>query len=84
MPITSSAKKALRQNKTHQLRNVERKSAYKKQVTTFRKLILAKKMDEARAALPMVMKTLGKAAKAKVIEQNKASRLISRLARSIK
>jgi ribosomal protein S20 len=79
MPITSSAKKALRQNVTRHKRNVIRKDAYKKQVTSFRKLIVAKKNEEAAAALPMVFKALDKAAKVKVIEKNKASRLKSRL-----
>ena len=80
MPITSSAKKALRQNKTHQVRNVAKKIAYKKAVVTYRKLIAAKKLDEAQTLLPSVFKALDKAAKGKVIEKNKASRLKSRLA----
>jgi small subunit ribosomal protein S20 len=79
MPITKSAKKALRQNETRHKRNVIRKDAYKKQVTSFRKLIVAKKNDDAAKALPMVFKALDKAAKSKVIEKNKASRLKSRL-----
>ncbi len=83
MPITKSAKKALRQNKTRNARNVVRKDAYKKQVTTFRKLVLAKKLDEATTALPLVFKALDKAAKSKVIEKNKASRLKSRLSQLI-
>ena len=83
MPITSSAKKALRQNKTRNARNVIRKDAYKKHVTSLRKLVLAKKMDEAAQALPLVFKALDKAAKSKVIEKNKASRLKSRLSQLI-
>lgn len=83
MPITTSAKKALRQNVTRHKRNVIRKEAYKKQVTSFRKLIVAKKNEEAAKALPMVFKALDKAAKGKVIEKNKASRLKSRLSQLI-
>lgn len=83
MPITTSAKKALRQNKTRRARNIVRKDAYKAQVTGFRKLVTAKKMDEATKALPTVFKALDKAAKSKVIEKNKASRLKSRLAQLI-
>ena len=83
MPITTSAKKALRQNVTRHKRNVIRKEAYKKQVTSFRKLIVAKKNDEAAKILPLVFKALDKAAKTKVIEKNKASRLKSRLAQLI-
>jgi small subunit ribosomal protein S20 len=83
MPITSSAKKALRQNVTRHKRNVVRKDAYKKAVTGFRKLVVAKKTADAAAALPSVFKALDKAAKAKVIEKNKASRLKSRLSQLI-
>ena len=83
MPITTSAKKALRQNVTRHKRNVIRKEDYKKQVTSFRKLVLAKKFEDAAKALPMVFKSLDKAAKGKVIEKNKASRLKSRLSQLI-
>lgn len=84
MPITSSAKKALRQNETRYERNTKKKQAYKKAVTGLRKLIAAKKMEDAAKALPSVFKALDKAAKTKVIEKNKASRLKSRLAQLIK
>ena len=83
MPITQSAKKALRQNKTRKARNTVRKEAYKEQVTGFRKLVAAKKMEDAAKALPAVFKALDKAAKSKVIEKNKASRLKSRLSQLI-
>jgi small subunit ribosomal protein S20 len=83
MPITKSAKKALRQNKTRNARNVVRKDAYKLQVTSLRKLVVAKKNEEAAKALPLVFKALDKAAKSKVIEKNKASRLKSRLSQLI-
>jgi small subunit ribosomal protein S20 len=83
MPITSSAKKALRQAKTRRTRNIVRKDAYKKAVTGVRKLVVAKKFEEAAKALPAVMKALDKAAKTRVIEKNKASRLKSRLAQLI-
>lgn len=83
MPITKSAKKALRQNKVRKARNTIRKDAYKTQVASFRKLIAAKKMEEAIKGLPAVFKALDKAAKSKVIEKNKASRLKSRLSQLI-
>lgn len=83
MPITKSAKKALRQNKTRRARNVVKKNAYKERVTSFRKLVVAKKLEDAAKALPAVFKALDKAAKSKVIEKNKASRLKSRLSQLI-
>lgn len=81
MPITSSAKKALRQNITRRARNLKKKEAYKKAVKEFRSLVSGKKIDDAKAKLAGVFKALDKAAKTKVIEKNKASRLKSRLAR---
>lgn len=83
MPITSSAKKALRQNKTRHARNTTKKEAYKKVVVKYRKLVAAKSHDEAIKLLPLAFKALDKAAKTKVIEKNKASRLKSRLAQLI-
>ncbi len=83
MPITSSAKKALRQNKTRHARNLAKKDGYKKVVVKYRKLVAAKSSDEAKKLLPLVFKALDKAAKTKVIEKNKASRLKSRLSRLV-
>jgi len=83
MPITSSAKKAWRQNLTRRARNVTKKEAYKKVVVGYRKLVAGKKMDEAQKMLPSVFRALDKAAKTKVIEKNKANRLKSRLAQLI-
>ena len=84
MPITSSAKKALRQAKTRRVRNIAKKEAYKKSVTTYRKLIVGKKLDEAAKLLPTVFKSLDKASKTNVITKNKASRLKSRLSKMAK
>jgi len=84
MPITQSAKKALRQNATRHERNLVKKDAYKKAVKDFRSLIAEKKAEEAKKLLPAVFQALDKAAKTKVIEKNKASRLKSRLAHLVK
>ena len=83
MPITSSAKKALRQNKTRNARNVVKKDNYKKAVVKLRKLVVAKSTDEAKKLLPAVYKALDKAAKVNVITKNKASRLKSRLTKMV-
>ncbi len=79
MPITQSAKKALRQNKRRASGNIKRKEAYKKLVKNYRKLAAGKNAAEAAKLLPQVYQALDKAAKSKVIEKNKASRLKSRL-----
>ena len=83
MPITSSAKKALRQAKTRHARNVVKKENYKKAVVKLRKLVIAKSNDEAAKLLPTVYKALDKAAKVNVITKNKASRLKSRLTKMV-
>ncbi|OGM99230.1 MAG: 30S ribosomal protein S20 [Candidatus Yanofskybacteria bacterium RIFCSPLOWO2_01_FULL_41_34] len=77
MPITKSAKKALRQNKTRKIRNTRKTVAYKASVKDFRKLVAAGKKDEAKKMLSRVYQTLDKAAKTGVIKKNKASRLKS-------
>lgn len=81
MPITKSAKKALRQNKTRRVRNVRKIVAYKATVKDFRKLVVAGKKDEAKKMLPKVYQTLDKAVKSGVIKKNKSSRLKSNTTR---
>jgi small subunit ribosomal protein S20 len=81
MPITSSAKKALRQSKTRRVRNIKQKDAYKDAVKMYRKLVGGKQWEEATAKLKAVYKALDKAAKTNVIAKNKARRLKSRLAK---
>lgn len=83
MPITKSAKKALRQNVTRAKRNTLRKETYKKEVKGFRKLLIGKNTKDAAAKLSAVFQSLDKAAKTGVIKKNKASRLKSRLAKTL-
>ena len=78
MPITESAKKALRQSKTRRVKNLRKIRVYKENVKEFRKLVKAGKFDDAKKLLPKVYKALDKAAKTGVIKKNKASRLKSR------
>ena len=84
MPITQSAKKALRQSKTRRARNNKKKEAYKKLVVGYKKLLAAKKFEDAKNQLPAIQKALDKAAKTNVIAKNKASRLKSRLSKLVK
>ena len=78
MPITKSAKKALRQSKKRRVGNIRRINSYKASVKEFRKLIKAGDFDSAKKLLPKVYQTLDKATKSGVIKKNKASRLKSR------
>ncbi|MEK9173062.1 MAG: 30S ribosomal protein S20 [Patescibacteria group bacterium] len=84
MPITKSAKKALRQNLTRHKQNNKKKEAYIKLFKDFSNLVSGKDADKAKEALAKVFQALDKAAKTKVIEKNKASRLKSRLSKMIK
>ncbi len=83
MPITKSAKKALRQNQTNRARNTAKKEAYKKAVKNYRKVVIDKKNEGNAQALSDAFQALDKAAKTNVITKNKANRLKSRLAKKL-
>ena len=76
MPITKSAKKALRQNKRRHVRNVEKKTAFRKARKEFLE-------DTTPAKLTAAYKAIDKAAKEKVFAKKKAARLKSRLAKKM-
>ncbi|MDO8584720.1 MAG: 30S ribosomal protein S20 [bacterium] len=81
MPITSSAKKALRQSKKRHEQNVAKKEAFKDAIKKVQKLVAAKQMDAAAAALHEAYQKIDKAAKTGVIHKNTAGRLKSHTAR---
>lgn len=83
MPITASAKKALRQSLRRRVRNLARKDAYKSAVKAVRNLVSEGKMDDAKKALSRAYQALDKAAKTRTIKKNKAGRLKSRLTKFI-
>lgn len=82
-PITKSAKKALRQSLRRRKRNLIYKEKIKKLIKEMKKLILEKKIEEAKNFLPQIYKSLDKAAKVGVIKKNTASRKKSRIAKLI-
>lgn len=81
MPITASAKKALRQSLRRKARNLRRKNSYKNTLKELKSLVAAGKKDEAIKLLPKAYKALDKAAKTNVIKKNKAARLKSSAAK---
>ncbi len=83
MPITASAKKALRQSKRKKAFNDRRKRLYRVAVKAFKKAITEKAFDTAKSLLPKVYKALDKASKANTLSKNKASRTKSRLTRLV-
>jgi len=83
MPISKSAKKALRQSKRKHVRNSKRVRAYKEAVKEVKKLVSTGKQAEAEKLLPKVYKALDKATKTKVLKKNAASRKKSRIAKMV-
>lgn len=83
MPITESAKKALRQSVRRHARNLAQSETYKHTLKETRALVGAGKIEEAKKLLPALQKALDKAVKTGVIKKNKASRLKSRVAASV-
>jgi small subunit ribosomal protein S20 len=84
MPITSSAKKALRGSKQKQVYNTRRKKAVEDVMRDIKKLLKEKKAKEARALLPKAYQALDKAAKEHTLNKNTVSRKKSRLSKLIK
>jgi small subunit ribosomal protein S20 len=80
MPITSSAKKALRASKNKALYNARRKDAIATTVKKIKKLITEKKVKEAEALLATAYQAVDKAFKTKLIHKNTAARKKSRIA----
>lgn len=77
MPITQSAKKALRQNIRRRARNLAQMKILKETIKRF-------KRAPSPELLSQVYKKLDKAAKTHLIKKNKAARLKSRLSRLLK
>jgi len=83
MPITKSAKKALRQNIKRRKRNLLRKNKIKTLIKEVKILVAQKKKEEAEKLLPQIYKALDKAAKVHTIKKNTASRKKSRITKLI-
>ncbi len=83
MPNTTSAIKALRQNKSRRAKNLEKKAVLKDVIKKYKKAVAGGKKEEAAKLLPEVYKKLDKAAKTNIIKKNKASRLKSRLTKKL-
>ena len=84
MPITTSAKKALRSSLQKNAVNDRTKKKLKEGAKSIEKLVVAKKFADAKAALSSAYSAIDKAAKNGVIKKNTASRKKSRLSRMAK
>jgi len=83
MPITKSAKKALRQNQKRKAKNLVYKKKMKNLIKEVRSLVSEKKIEDAKKLLPQIYKSLDKSAKVGVIKKNTASRKKSRITKSV-
>ena len=83
MPITSSAKKALRASKNKRVFNQRRKGTMTSVIKQIRKFVADKNVAEAAKHLAEAYKAIDKAAKTNLIKKNAASRKKSRLAKLI-
>ncbi|KND48508.1 MAG: ribosomal protein S20 [Parcubacteria bacterium C7867-005] len=84
MPITRSAKKALRSSVKKREANLARKDKVARALKVVKKLINENKKKEALLALRDVQSALDKAVKEKTLNKNTASRKTSRLSKQIK
>ena len=83
MPITKSAKKALRQNKKRRVKNLRQLNDLKDTVKRFKKLITENKKEEALKLLSQTYKVIDKSAKNGIIKKNTADRKKSRLTKML-
>ncbi len=84
MPIKKAAMKALRQAKKNIMRNKLVKEKVRQLIRRSHRVIKENKLDEARNLLKETAKAVDKAVKSKILKQNTASRIKSRLAKKIK
>ncbi len=83
MPITSSAKKALRVSKRKRVFNLRSKSAIDTILKQFEKLLKDKKVKEAAALITKIQQVADKAAKTGYIKPNTAGRMKSRAVKAL-
>ena len=84
MPITKSAKKALRGSKRKRQFNTAKKELVGKAVKKIKKLISEKNIKEAKAFMPEVQRILDKAVKTNLLKFNTVSRIKSRISAMLK
>jgi small subunit ribosomal protein S20 len=84
MPITTSAKKALRASHRKRVFNLRRNRTMKEAVQEIRKLVATSNTTEASNKMPNTYKAIDKATKRGVIKKNTANRKKARLMALIK
>ncbi len=84
MPITSSAKKALRNSARKRVFNTTKKDALGNILKKIKKLVVLGQSAEAQALYKDVQQLIDKATKTGLIKKNNASRKKSRIAKMMK
>lgn len=84
MPITTSAKKALRNSARKRVFNARAKNTLQDALKKFRKFVEAKNKGEAQKFMATLQKVLDKSAKTGLIKKNTASRKKARLSAILK
>ena len=84
MPITKSAKKALRVSNRKEVFNIRRKKGIEHVVREVKKLLKDKKVEDAEKLIPKIYKAMDKAVKGKTIKKNTAARKKSRIVAMIR
>lgn len=79
MPITRSAKKAVKVSARRLTENLVRKNAFKRALKMARKAMTDPDAKKTSAAIIKAQSTLDRAVKTKLLHRNTASRLLSRL-----
>ncbi len=83
MPITTSAKKAIRSSTKKKIFNLRKKNQMSSVVKQYKKLIDTKDSKGAEKLLPSLQKAIDKAAKTGLIKKNTAARKKSRLMKKL-
>lgn len=83
MPITRSAKKALRKNKKQRVRNMRNIRTMKQAVKQVRRFVAQGKQEDAKKLLPTLYKVLDKSTKKNILKKNTAARYKSRITKAV-
>ena len=83
MPRERTAYKEIRKAKKRHTQNISTRTELKTLKKSFEALITAKKIDEAKKALPQLISKIDRAVTKGVVKQNTASRQISRLSKRL-
>jgi len=74
MPITKSAKKALKQNKKRRQNNLRRLRIMRQNIKKIKKLVLENKKEQAKKLIPETYKAIDKAVKNNILKKNTGAR----------